>query len=229
MPRTSPPSLSAALAWLERRGSKKNRDGMARYAITAPRVFGVSVGDLRAYAKTIGRDHQLAQELWNSGWYEARMLAGFVDDPALVTPAQMDRWARDFDNWAVCDHSCFHLFDKTPHAYGKAAKWAASRQEFVKRAAFALIASLALHDKKAPDENFRGFLPLIEKAAIDERNFVKKGVSWALRGIGHRSPAMRAEALKVARRLATATAPPARWVGKDAIRDLSRPAKPKAP
>lgn len=225
---TSAPTVSAVLAWLERRGSKKNRDGMARYAITAPQVFGVSVGDLRVYAKTIGRDHQLAQELWNSGWYEARMLAGFVDDPALVTPAQMDRWARDFDNWAVCDHSCFHLFDKTPHAYGKAAKWAASRQEFVKRAAFALIASLALHDKKAPDATFRGFLPLIEKAADDDRNFVKKGVSWALRGIGHRSPAMRAEALKVARKLATSTVPPARWVGKDAIRDLSRPAKPKS-
>jgi len=201
---------------------------MARFAITAPKAFGVSVGDLRAYAKTIGRDHQLAQELWNSGWYEARMLAGFVDDPTLVTPAQMDRWARDFDNWAVCDHSCFHLFDKTPHAYGRIARWAGRKEEFVKRAAFALIASLALHDKKAPDTIFRKCLPLIEKAAVDDRNFVKKGVSWALRGIGHRSPAMRAEALEVAQRLAASVVPAARWVGKDAIQDLSRPPKAKA-
>jgi 3-methyladenine DNA glycosylase AlkD len=220
--------VSAALAWLERRGTKKNRDGMARFAIVSPKMFGVSVSDLRAYAKTIGRDHRLAQDLWKSGWYEARMLAGFVDEPARVTPAQMDRWARDFDNWAVCDHSCFHLFDKTPHAWAKVPKWAASKEEFVKRAAFALIASLALHDKKAPDSHFRKFLPLIEKSAGDPRNFVKKGVSWALRGIGHRGPEMRAEALKVAHRLAASGDAASRWVGKDAIRDLSRPLKPTA-
>src|SRR5687767_8177998 len=113
---------------------------MARYAIVADKVFGVPVGDIRAYAKTVGRDHELALALWDTGWYEARMLAPFVDEPARVTPAQMDRWARDFDNWAVCDHACFHLFDKTPHAYGKAAIWARRKDEFVKRAAFALMA-----------------------------------------------------------------------------------------
>jgi 3-methyladenine DNA glycosylase AlkD len=233
MARASTPAsgttVSAVLAWLELRGSKKNRDGMARYAIVSPKVFGVSVGTLRAYAKTLGRDHRLAEALWKSGWYEARMLAAFVDDPAQVTPAQMDRWARGFDNWAVCDHSCFHLFDKTPHAYGKVATWARSNEEFVKRAAFALAASLALHDKQAPDGTFRKFLPLIEKAATDERNFVKKGVSWGLRGIGHRSPALRAGAMTLAARLAASKNASARWVGKDAIRDLSRlPKKKKA-
>lgn len=192
-------TVAAALAWLERRGSKRNRDGMARFGIVAPKVFGVSVSDLRTYAKTPGRDHALALALWKSGWYEARMLAAFVDEPERVTPAQMDRWARDFDNWAVCDHACFHLFDKTPHAYAKAKAWAARDEEFVKR------------------------------AASDDRNFVKKGVSWALRGIGHRSPRMRAEALKVAARLAASKEPRSRWVGKDAIRDLSRPPKKKAP
>ncbi|HEX6322996.1 MAG TPA: DNA alkylation repair protein [Vicinamibacterales bacterium] len=214
--------VKPALAWLERNGSKRNRDGMARYAITAPKVFGVSVGALRKYAKTLGRNHDLAAALWQTGWYEARMLAVFVDEPARVTPAQMDRWARDFDNWAICDTACFDLFDKTPHAYGKVAKWARRRDEFVKRAAFALIASLALHDKKAPDSRFSPWLPLIERSATDERNFVKKGVSWALRGIGHRSPALRAAALRSAERLAASGDRTARWVGKDTIRDLSR-------
>lgn len=196
---------------------------MARYAIDAPKAFGVSVGTLRAYAKAHRRDHALALALWKTGWYEARMLAAFVDDPALVTPAQMDRWTRDFDNWAVCDHACFHLFDKTPHAYGKVPLWAKRNDEFIKRAAFALIASLALHDKKGPDKPFLRFLPLIERAATDERNFVKKGVSWALRGIGHRNPAMRAAALRSAERLAASGDRTARWVGKDALRDLNRP------
>jgi 3-methyladenine DNA glycosylase AlkD len=216
--------VKAALAFFEKRGSKKNRDGMARYAIVADKVFGVSVGDIRAYAKSIGRDHELALALWKTGSYEARMLAPFVDEPARVTPEQMDLWARDFDNWAVCDHACFHLFDKTPHAYGKVAVWARRKEEFVKRAAFALIASLALHDKKGPDAPFEKFLPMIERAAADERNFVKKGVSWALRGIGHRNPKMRAKALAVARRLAASGDATKRWVGKDAIKDLSRPA-----
>jgi 3-methyladenine DNA glycosylase AlkD len=215
--------FAAALAFLERRGSKRNRDGMARYGIVAPKAYGVSVGTLRDYAKTLGRDHALAAALWESGWYEARMLAGFVDDPAKVTPSQMDRWARDFDNWAICDHTCFHLFDKTPHAYGKVVKWAGHRDEFVKRAAFALLASLALHDKKAPDSAFTKLLPLIARASTDDRNFVKKGVSWALRGIGTRSPALRAKALDVARRLAQSSDASARWIGKDAARDLAKP------
>lgn len=219
------PVVTAVLKWLERRGTKRNREGMARFGIVAPKVFGVSVSDLRVYAKTLGRDHALALALWKTGWYEARMLAAFVDEPARVTPAQMDRWAKDFDNWAVCDHNCFHLFDKTPHAYAKVPAWARSKDEFVKRAAFALVASLALHDKKADDAKFATFLPLIERASVDERNFVKKGVSWALRGIGHRNPKMRAEALDVARRLAASDVPSSRWVGKDAIRDLSRPSR----
>ena len=221
-------TVRAALDWLERRGSKKNRDGMARYAIVAPKAFGVSVGDLRAYAKTIGRDHDLALKLWDTGWYEARMLACLVDDPKLVSPAQMDRWCRDFDNWAICDTACFHLFDKTAHAYKTVPKWARRKQEFVRRAAFALIASLALHDKKAPDAPFRRFFPLIEKAAPDDRNFVKKGVSWALRGIGHRNPAMRAEAMKLATKLTKSTHTAARWIGRDALKDLSRPPRRKA-
>jgi len=130
--------LEATLAWLKRRGTKANREGMARYAIRSEKVFGVSVATLRQRAKTLGRNHALASALWDTGWYEARMLAAFVDEPARVTPAQMDRWSRDFDNWAICDTACFHLFDRTPHAFKKVAAWAGRKDEFVKRAGFAL-------------------------------------------------------------------------------------------
>ena len=166
--------------------------------------------------------HELAQALWDTGWYEARMLAAFVDEPDRVTPAQMDRWCKDFDNWAICDTVCFNLFDRTPHAFKKVAQWSKRKDEFVKRAAFALLASVALHDKKSGDAPFLNSLPLIEQAATDDRNFVKKGVSWALRGIGKRSPALNASAIKLAERLATSPNAAARWIGKDTLRDLNR-------
>lgn len=197
---------------------------MARFGIVAPKVFGVSVTDLRKMARSLGRNHDLAIALWKTGWHEARMLTPFVDEPARVTAAQMDRWARDFDNWAICDGVCFHLFDKTPHAWTKIRRWSTDDREFVRRAAFALIASIALHDKQAPDAPFVRSLPLIERAATDERNFVKKGVSWALRGVGHRNARLHAAAIQVAERLATSKDASTRWVGKDALRDLTRPA-----
>lgn len=215
--------VATALAWLKRRGTKANRDGMARYAIVAPQVFGVSVSDIRQLGKAMGRRHDLAEPLWASGWYEARMLVAFVGDPARVTPAQMDRWARDFDNWAICDTLTFHLFDRSPHAWAKVDRWASREAEFVKRAAFALLAALALHEKTAPDAVFLDRLPLIEAAASDPRNFVKKGVSWALRSIGSRNGALHAAAMALATRLAASTVAPVRWVGKDTLRDLSRP------
>lgn len=215
--------VDAALAWMERRGSRKNREGMGRYGIVAAKVFGVSVGDLRRYAKRLGRDHDLAIALWDTGWYEARLLAAFVDEPARVTAAQMDGWAREFENWADCDTVCFHLFDRTPHAWRKVSSWSRKRGEFVKRAAFALLASLALHDRTTGDARFLASLAAIETAASDPRNFVKKAVSWALRGIGGRSPALHAAAIELAGRLAVSADPVERWVGRDALRDLSRP------
>jgi 3-methyladenine DNA glycosylase AlkD len=218
---TPGPTVAEVLAWLERTGTREDREGMARYGIVAARAFGVPVGALRKKGKELGRSHELAAALWASGWYEARLLAAFVDDPARVTPAQMDRWARDFENWADCDTVCFHLFDKTPHALARVAAWAKRREEFVKRAAFALLASVALHDKALPDGHFAKLLPLVERGAADDRNFVKKGVLWALRGIGERSPALRAEALAVARRLAAADGSAERWVGRSALRELN--------
>jgi 3-methyladenine DNA glycosylase AlkD len=216
--------VASVLVWLKRHSSKATREGMARYGIPSANASGVSVGDIRDLGKRLGRNHELALALWDTGSYEARMLTPFIDEPARVTPAQMDRWSRDFDSWAICDALCFHLFDKTPHAWAKIAKWSTRREEFVKRAAFALLASVALHDKIAPDAPFLKSLALIERGSTDDRNFVKKAVSWALRGIGKRNPALHSAATKLARRLADSPHPAARWTGKDVLRDLATPA-----
>jgi 3-methyladenine DNA glycosylase AlkD len=222
-PAPKPDRVRDALTWLERRGSRKNRDGMARYGIVAPKVFGVSVSMIQQLGKRLGRDHDLALALWDTGWYEARMLSAFVDEPDRVTAGQMDRWARDFDNWAVCDHLCFHLFDRTPHAWRKIEQWSRRREEFVKRAAFALLASVALHDKSAPDAPFVTSLRLVEAGAADERNFVKKGVSWALRSVGRRNRTLNAAGVELSKRLAASPDAAPRWVGKDALRELAGP------
>jgi len=216
--------VDAILSQLERTGTKAGRDGMQRYGIVAPKMFGVSVGTMQKMAKPFGRNHDLALALWDTGWYEARMMSGFIGDPTRVTPAQMDRWAGDFDNWAICDHLCFHLFDRTPHAFGKIKQWSTKRGEFQKRASFALLASVALHDKTTPDAEFIACLPLIEDASTDERNFVKKGVVWALRGVAGRSKALNARSLVLAKRLAESEDRTARSIGKEVIRELAKPA-----
>ncbi|HEY7925628.1 MAG TPA: DNA alkylation repair protein [Vicinamibacteria bacterium] len=212
-----------ALAWLKRSGTRRDVLGLARYGIVAPRAFGVPIGKLLAIRKRIGKDRALAAALWKSGWYEARLLAAMVDDPKQVTRRQMDAWALEFDNWGVCDTVCWHLFDYTPFAFEKARQWSRSPREFVKRAGFALMAGQAGHNKTASDAQFLALLPLVEKGARDERNFVKKGVSWALRRIGGRSRALHAASLALSRRLAASEDASARWVGKEALRDLSRP------
>jgi 3-methyladenine DNA glycosylase AlkD len=216
--------VQRVLTWLKRRSSARNREGMARYGLYSNNTLGVSVANIRVLAKRLGRNHALALALWDTGVYEARMLTTFVDEPSHVTPAQMDRWCRDFDSWGICDALCFHLFDKTPHAWKKIAKWSDARGEFVRRASFALLASVALHDKTVPDTSFINSFPLIERAAADDRNFVKKAVSWAVRGIGKRNSKLHAAAVKLARRLSESADPSARWIGKDALRDLATPA-----
>ena len=213
--------VQTALTWLKRHSTKRTRDGMARYGLPSEHALGVSIADVKRLGARLGRNHELAVALWKTGVYEARLVTSFVDDPARVTSAQMDRWCRDFDNWGICDTVCFQLFDRTPHAWSKVAKWADRHEEFVKRAAFALLASLALHDKAAGDAPFLDSLRLIERAADDERNFVKKGVSWALRAVGRRNPTLNAAALKVARRLAGSPEAAPHWVGKDAVRELT--------
>jgi 3-methyladenine DNA glycosylase AlkD len=214
-------NVDAVVASLKRLGTKRTRDGMARYAIPSENAFGVTVGEIRQLGKRLGHNHELALELWQTGFYEARMLAAFVDDPESVTPAQMDRWCKDFDNWAICDTVCFHLFDKTPHAFRKVAHWADRRNEFEKRAAFALLASLGAHDKNAGDEEFARCLPLIERAANDDRNFVKKGVSWALRVVGRRSLDLNEASVILSQKLVTSENAAARWIGRDALKELT--------
>lgn len=216
--------VSEVLTWLERKGSSRVREQMTtRYGIVTPKAFGVPMGTIQLLAKRLGTDHELAAALWATGWYEARLLCAYVDDPARVTPAQMDRWVRDFDNWGICDTVCFKLFDRTPHAWAKVAPWSRRRDEFGKRAAFALLASLGLHDKRAGDDAFLRCLPLIERGASDERNFVKKGVSWALRLVGRRNRVLNEACVELARRLVAAPDPASRWVGRDALRELTGP------
>ena len=216
--------VQSALAWLKRHSTKGTLDGMARYSIPSDHAYGVAMKDIKALGKTLGRNQQLAVALWATGVYEARMLASFVGDPAHLTPAQMDRWCKDFDNWAFCDAMSFNLFDRTPHAWAKVAQWSTRRNEFEKRTAFALLWSLTVHDKSAGNERFEEGLAIIEREAGDERNFVKKAANMALRAIGKRNRALNAAARVVAQRLADSKDATARWIGKDALRELTSPA-----
>ena len=222
-PRSLEDDVQAALSSLEEMSTQRDRDNLARFGITANKAFGVSMANIQVLAKRLGRSHALAAALWDTGWYEARMLTSFVDEPARVTPAQMDRWCRDFDNWGICDTVCFHLFDRTPHAWQKVAKWSRQRDEFVKRAGFALLWGLTVHDKNADNEPFAEGFRLVEDAATDERHLVKKSVNMALRAIGKRNRALNTAAVTVARRLADSPHAAARWVGKDALRELTSP------
>ena len=223
MSKRSTPTAAAAVAWLKAHGDPAVKAGLARYGLPTEKAFGLSVATLKDYAKTLGRDHHLAAALWKTGWTDARMLAALVGEPAKVTPAEMDAWCRDFDSWGIVDTVCFTLWDRSPHAWTKAKQWVKRQPEFEKRAGFVLMACLAAHDKTAADAAFLAFLPLIEKGASDDRNFVKKGVSWALRHIGHRSAKLHAAAIKTATRLSQSEDRTKRWVGKDALRDLTRP------
>lgn len=219
--------VAEALSTLERKGTRRTREGYARFGIVAPKAFGVPMGEIQRLGKQLGRDHRLAQPLWDTGWYEARLLVAYVADPAGLTSAEMDRWTRDFDDWGITDTLCFVLFDRSPHAWRKIALWSRRKGEFVRRAGFALLASVALHDKGAPDARFLRGLALIEAAATDDRNFVQKAVNWALRAIGGRNPALNVAAIKASQRLAASEDATARWVGKDALRAFASPAMKK--
>ena len=193
---------------------------MARFGIKTDRALGISVTDLRRLGREIGKDHDLALELWASGIHEARILASIIDEPTQVTQAQMEAWAAGFDSWDLVDQCCGNLFDKTPWAWDKALEWSERDEEFVKRAGFALMAWLAVHDKSASNASFAPFFPAIERASGDDRNFVKKAVNWALRQIGKRNATLRRQAVAAARRIAKQEARSARWIARDALREL---------
>jgi len=198
-----------------------NVAGMARFGITTKNTLGISIYTLRPLAKEIGIDHPMAQELWDSGIHEARILAGYIADPNQMTEAQMERWTADFDSWDVCDQVCSSLFDRTPHAYAKAFEWSARQEEFVKRAGFVLMAALSVHDKKAPDSQLEAFLPVIAREACDGRNFVKKAVNWALRQIGKRNRRLNGLAIESAQAISQLDCKAARWIAADALRELT--------
>jgi 3-methyladenine DNA glycosylase AlkD len=221
-------NASDLIVQLKKMANPDNVAGMARFGISSTNTLGVSMPEVRKLARGL-RDHQLALDLWVSGIHEARILAALVDDPHQVTLEQMEQWAADFDSWDVCDQVIMNLFDRTPFAVGKAHAWAAREEEFVKRAGFALMASLAVHDKKAPDQVFLDFLPLIVREAGDGRNFVKKAINWALRQIGKRNPDLQQAAIHTARSIQTGNDnAAARWVAADALRELeSRVVKPR--
>jgi 3-methyladenine DNA glycosylase AlkD len=214
-------SVEKILTALQKSGSKKNIEGMAHFGITSSKAFGVSTPKIKLMAKKIGRNHDLALELWKTGYLEARAIAFLIADPILVTPALMNRWVRDFDSWAVCDGTCGNLFRKTVCAYDKIFEWAGHKEEYVRRASFALMAQLAVHDKKRNDADFLPFLDLIETYSTDERNFVKKAVNWALRSIGKRSFYLNKEAVNCANKILSIESKSARWIARDAVRELT--------
>jgi 3-methyladenine DNA glycosylase AlkD len=194
---------------------------MARYGIQVSAALGVSIPELRRIARDHRNDHALALALWRTGIHEARILASMVDDPARVTIRQMDAWVRAFDSWDVCDQVCANLFDRTPHAVDRVFAWAERPETFVRRAAFATIAGLSVHRGDGPEADLRAFLPLIESASDDDRNYVRKAVSWALRQIGKQSPALNVEAVATAERIRARGTRSARWIASDALRELT--------
>jgi 3-methyladenine DNA glycosylase AlkD len=215
--------VTEAIEWLEAHADGETLENMGpRYGIYTDRAIGVPMRHMKTIGKQLGVDHDLAIQLWDAGWYETRTVASLVDDPTLVTPGQMDSWAGDFDNWAIVDSVCFNLFDRAPKRWVKVDEWAGRDEEFVKRAAFALLWSLALHDRDSPDEHFAHGLTLIEREAGDGRPLVDKAIAMALRAIGKRRPALTGLALDVAQRLAEASDRATRSVGRPAVKELTK-------
>lgn len=213
--------LDRALALLHQHSRPAELAGMARFGIAGDQRLGLSVPAMRSIARTLGRDHALALALWDTGIPDARMVAGMVAEPAKLTSRQMDAWAKGFASWDVCDQVCGSAFLASPQAWAKVTAWAGRKEEFVRRAAFALLATLAVHDKAAGDARFMAALPLIESAAGDDRNFVKKAANWALRNIGKRNATLNAAAIASARRIQQQGSRSARWIAADALRELN--------
>ena len=206
---------------LELLSNPEDVEGRARFGINHTKTYGVRMPELRRIAKAAGKNHDLAEKLWNAGYGETKILAGLIEDPKMVTETQMENWVVGFDSWDVCDQCCINLFRKTPFAYNKVFEWSTREEEFVKRAAFAMIAVLAVHDKKADDKKFEEFFPLIIRESVDNRNFVKKAVNWALRQIGKRNLNLNKRAVEIAKEISTIDSKSAKWIAADAIRELT--------
>jgi 3-methyladenine DNA glycosylase AlkD len=205
---------------LKAKSSKAVVVSMSKFGIDAKDAIGVTVPEIRKIAKTVGKNHKIALELWDSKIHDARVLASMVDDPKLVTEAQMESWVKEISSWDVCDSCCGNLFDKTKFAYTKATEWSKRKEEYVKRAGFALMAYIAVHDKAASNNELAKFLPIIERESVDDRNFVKKAVNWALRQIGKRNKELNRQAISMAERIILKDSKSARWIATDALREL---------
>ena len=201
--------------------------GMARYGITPENTYGVSIPNLRKIAKEIGINHQLAQQLWTTNIRETRILASMIEDPEMVTEEQIEGWVKEFNYWEICDQCCVNLFEKTEFAYKKAVEWSSREEEFVKRAGFVLMAHLAVSDKKADDNKFEKFLPIIKREATDDRNYVKKAVNWALRQMGKRNFNLNSKAINAAKEIQEMDSKSAKWIASDALRELTSEAVQK--
>ncbi|HIH19559.1 TPA: DNA alkylation repair protein [Candidatus Micrarchaeota archaeon] len=211
---------SQLVTHLRHKGNPRNLEGMAKFGINTKKAVGVQIPHLRQLAKNIGTHHNLASDLWNTQMHEARLLAGFIDDPLKVTERQMEDWVEDFDSWDICDQVCSNLFDKTDMAHRKAVEWSHRKEEYVKRAGYVLMACLAVHDKRANAAAFEKFFPHIIRGATDERNYVKKAVNWALRQIGKRSMRLNKEAIEIAKKIGAMNSSSAKWIAADALREL---------
>jgi 3-methyladenine DNA glycosylase AlkD len=196
------------------------RDSQARFGIASATRLGIPTPAIKAFAKQVGKDHELALLLWETGIFEAQAVAALIDEPKKVTKKQMEQWAKDFDSWALVDACCGYLFDKTAHAWDLAMEWPGRKAEYVKRAGFSLMAYLAVHDKKADDERFHDFFPVMEREAGDDRLYVRKAVNWALRQLGKRSKALHPLAVRTAERIQKQGSKSARWIAADALREL---------
>jgi 3-methyladenine DNA glycosylase AlkD len=217
---TSDVKVSEIIRKLESMSVPSNKEGMARFGINADNALGISMPALRKFAKETGKDHALAMALWDTNIHEARIMAALVDVPKQVTEAQLDQWASELDSWDVCDQCCSNLFDKTAFAYEKCFEWTKDEREFVKRAGFVMMATLAVHDKRAGDEEFRQFFPVMLRECGDERNFVRKAVNWALRQVGKRNLRLNQEAIEVCSEMKLLDSKSARWIASDALREL---------
>ncbi len=195
-------------------------EGMARFGINTEKTYAVRMPELRRMAKKVGKNHLLALKLWEAGYSETKILASMIDDPKIVTEHQMENWVVGFNSWDICDQCCMNLFRKTSFAYKKAFEWSMREKEFVKRAAFTLMAVLAVHDKKATDDNFKQFFPIIIRESNDNRNYVKKAVNWGLRQIGKRNRSLNNESIKVAKQIQRINAKSAKWIATYALREL---------
>jgi len=219
----TPTTVRDVITWLRRRANARNVAGMSRYGISPRGTLGLSIPPLRNLARKLRPNHRMALGLWATGIHEARILASMIDDPLAVSRRQMDSWLADVDSWDVCDQLCANLLERVPLARHRMKTWARRKSEFVRRAGFVLLARIAVSDKGAPDALFEEYLRFIVRNGADSRNLVRKAVNWAIRQIGKRNRRLQRSAIASARLFARHPDPAVRWIGLDALRELTSP------